>query len=198
MSPQELRRFPDQRLRDQTALPRARMTPDLAYGRHRGPVPGGFPNGCGRRCPVSRSAQGWTLPLTLRPLHLATSRRTGLSARGTNRARRKMLIGPRLREFEEELGIAPRWYIPLWRVDRRSTSTPAQPGPPGRDDHGCPLPALVARSIRGSRGDLPAAARSARSRSSHKPDQATGRDQSELKRSIVWSFAPLRLSTGIT
>lgn len=107
ISPSELADFLVARLRDQAALPRARMSPELSYGRHRGPVPAGSRMAAVAVALFRDPRQGWSLPLTLRPSTLQ------------HHAGQVCLPGGQIepdedpyraaiREFEEELGIAPK------------------------------------------------------------------------------------------
>ncbi len=106
-SPQELAEFLIERLRDQTALPRSRMTPDLAYGRHRGPVPGGSRMAAVAVALYRDPLQGWMLPLTLRPFTL--QHHAGqVCLPGGQIEPDENAYQAALREFEEELGIAPQ------------------------------------------------------------------------------------------
>jgi 8-oxo-dGTP pyrophosphatase MutT (NUDIX family) len=106
MSPQDLADFLTQRLRDRAALPRPRMATELSYGRHRGPI--------SRRSRMAAVAValyqdpelGWTLPLTLRPGTL--QHHAGqICLPGGQIEPEEDAYQAAIREFEEELGIAP-------------------------------------------------------------------------------------------
>lgn len=85
------------------------MTPSLAYGRHRGPSSAGA-----RRAAVAvalyEGADGWTIPLTLRPT--ALQHHGGQVCLPGGRVERgEQVREAALREFEEELGIRPRVMV---------------------------------------------------------------------------------------
>lgn len=106
LSEQQLIDLLTESLQDRLSLPRSRMTPDLAYGRHRGPAP-----------PQSRVAavavtlyqdplQGWTVPLTRRPTTL--QHHAGqICLPGGQLEPQETTTAAALREFEEELGVRP-------------------------------------------------------------------------------------------
>lgn len=82
------------------------LAPELAYGRHRGPAPTGARQAAVALVWLRRSDGRWWLPLTLRPRTLRhhggqVSLPGGMMEAGETPAQAA------LREFEEELGLAP-------------------------------------------------------------------------------------------
>lgn len=106
MSPQCLADFLRERLRDQAALPRSRMSPQLSYGRHRGPVPYRSRMAAVAVALYQDPELGWTVPLTLRPSTL--QHHAGqVCLPGGQIEPDEDPYAAAIREFEEELGIAP-------------------------------------------------------------------------------------------
>lgn len=96
-----------QRLSDRSRLPRPTVSPELSYGRHRGPA-----TQTSRIAAVTvalyQDSQGqWTIPLTLRP---ATLQHHGgqVCLPGGQLEGDESVYAAALREFEEELGIEPK------------------------------------------------------------------------------------------
>ncbi len=92
------------RLRDGTPLPRPRLVPELAYGRHRGPA---LPQSRIAAVAVTLyhcSTQGWVIPLTLRPLNL--QHHAGqICLPGGRVEAGETIFEAAFREFREELGV---------------------------------------------------------------------------------------------
>ena len=106
MSPQQLAEFLSDRLRDSSRLPQPRMLPQLAYGRHRGPVPLGTRLAAVAVALYHDPRMGWTVPLTLRPRTLQHHAGQICLPGGQIEPDEDPLTAA-IREFEEELGIRP-------------------------------------------------------------------------------------------
>jgi 8-oxo-dGTP pyrophosphatase MutT (NUDIX family) len=106
MSPQQLAEFLSERLRDSSRLPQPRMSPQLAYGRHRGPVPVGTRLAAVAVALYHDPSTGWTVPLTLRPSSLQHHAGQICLPGGRIEPDEDPLTAA-MREFEEELGVRP-------------------------------------------------------------------------------------------
>jgi 8-oxo-dGTP pyrophosphatase MutT (NUDIX family) len=106
MTPKQFAEFLSNRLRDVSRLPRPRMSPQLAYGRHRGPVPVGTRLAAVAVALYLDPRSGWTVPLTLRPSTLQHHAGQICLPGGQIEPDEDPLTAA-MREFEEELGIRP-------------------------------------------------------------------------------------------
>lgn len=95
-----------ERLRDQASLPRARLSPELSYGRHRGPVRAHARMAAVAIALYHDPTRGWMLPLTLRPANLQ-HHPSQVCLPGGKIESRENATQAALREFNEELGIKP-------------------------------------------------------------------------------------------
>lgn len=96
----------ERRLSDRQHLPRPTVSPELSYGRHRGPA-----NRTSRIAAVVvalyQDADGeWTIPLTLRPTSLQ-HHGGQVCLPGGQLESGESIDAAALREFEEELGVRP-------------------------------------------------------------------------------------------
>lgn len=106
LSPERLADLLTQRLRGNEPLPRSRLTPDLSYGRHQGPVPAHRRLAAVAVALYRDSNLGWVLPLTLRPDTL--QHHAGqVCLPGGQIEPREDAYQASIREFKEELGVTP-------------------------------------------------------------------------------------------
>jgi 8-oxo-dGTP pyrophosphatase MutT (NUDIX family) len=97
----------EQRLSDRQRLPRPTVSPELSYGRHRGPAQRTSRIAAVTVALYEHPQGGWTIPLTLRPT--ALQHHGGqVCLPGGQLEGDESIDDAALREFEEELGIRPK------------------------------------------------------------------------------------------
>ncbi len=88
------------------------MAPQYAYGRHRGPAPRYAYRAAVMAALLPDASHQWVIPLTLRPPQLL-DHAGQVSLPGGRAEGAESAWGTSTREFEEELGVAPKYLKPI-------------------------------------------------------------------------------------